>query len=61
MSPITASLTVDVPVRAAYDPWTQFEESPQLVDRTEQVVQVDKARHRPAGAWRGTIGQAGSR
>ena len=41
MSRISESITVDVPVRAAYDQWTQFEEFPRFMDGVEQVVQVD--------------------
>ena len=41
MSEITESIEVDVPVRTAYDQWTQFEEFPRFMDGVESVSQVD--------------------
>jgi uncharacterized membrane protein len=41
MSSIVHSIDVSVPVRAAYDQWTQFEEFPRFMDGVERVVQVD--------------------
>src|SRR5262245_58778460 len=35
------SVTVDVPVRTAYNQWTQFEEFPKFMSGVEQVVQHD--------------------
>jgi uncharacterized membrane protein len=35
------SIDVDVPVRVAYDQWTQFEEFPRFMDGVKQVVQLD--------------------
>jgi len=35
------SIDVNVPVRVAYNQWTQFEEFPQFMEGIEQVVQVD--------------------
>ena len=35
------SVDVDVPVRAAYDQWTQFEEFPRFMEGVERVVQRD--------------------
>ncbi|MBA2755959.1 MAG: SRPBCC family protein [Chloroflexi bacterium] len=35
------SIDVDVPVRAVYDQWTQFEEFPRFMDGVEGVVQAD--------------------
>ncbi|HUP54790.1 MAG TPA: SRPBCC family protein, partial [Methylomirabilota bacterium] len=35
------SVDVDVPVRAAYDQWTQFEEFPRFMEGVESVVQRD--------------------
>ena len=39
MSKIEKSLDVDVPVRVAYDQWTQFESFPQFMDGVESVRQ----------------------
>ena len=41
MSQIIESIDVDVPVRTAYDQWTQFETFPLFMEAVEQVVQVD--------------------
>lgn len=41
MSTIEESIEVEVPVRAAYDQWTQFEEFPQFMEGVEQVAQLD--------------------
>jgi uncharacterized membrane protein len=41
MSKIEHSLDVDVPVRVAYDQWTQFEEFPRFMEGVEQVQQLD--------------------
>ena len=41
MSSITKSIEVNVPVRTAYDQWTQFESFPQFMEGVEQVQQVD--------------------
>ena len=41
MSSIQESVDVNVPVRAVYDQWTQFEEFPQFMDGVESVRQVD--------------------
>ena len=41
MSRFEESITVDVPVRQAYDQWTQFEEFPTFMDGVERVVQLD--------------------
>ena len=35
------SIDVDVPVRVAYDQWTQFEEFPRFMGGVEQVLQLD--------------------
>lgn len=35
------SIEIAVPVRTAYDQWTQFEEFPRFMDGVERVVQVD--------------------
>ncbi len=41
MSQITETLEVDVPVRVAYDQWTQFEAFPKFMDGVDRVIQVD--------------------
>ena len=41
MSQIIESIDVDVPVRVAYDQWTQFEEFPQFMEAVEKVEQLD--------------------
>ena len=41
MSRIESSIDVDVPVRVAYDQWTQFEEFPRFMDGVESVKQLD--------------------
>ena len=40
MSTIEKSINVDVPVRAAYDQWTQFETFPEFMAGVESVRQV---------------------
>ena len=51
MDTIEKSITVDVPVRMAYNQWTQFEEFPQFMEGVEQVQQQgDKDTH-----WRANI------
>ncbi len=41
MSQILESIDVDVPVRTAYDQWTQFEEFPRFMSGVESVKQLD--------------------
>ncbi len=41
MSQIIESIDVDVPVRVAYDQWTQFEEFPKFMEAIEKVEQLD--------------------
>jgi uncharacterized membrane protein len=38
---VTADIEVDVPVRVAYDQWTQFESFPQFMTGVESVRQID--------------------
>ena len=40
MSQIEQSIEVDVPVRTAYDQWTQFEEFPHFMEGVEKITQV---------------------
>ena len=44
MSTIEKSIEVDVPVRTAYDQWTQFETFPQFMEGVESVQQLDDKR-----------------
>ena len=41
MSTIEESITVKVPVRTAYNQWTQFEEFPQFMEHVDEVKQLD--------------------
>ena len=41
MAQITESVDVAVPVRTAYNQWTQFEEFPQFMDGVEEIRQTD--------------------
>jgi uncharacterized membrane protein len=44
MSDVMESVDVAVPVRTAYDQWTQFEEFPRFMDDVDRVEQVDPTR-----------------
>jgi uncharacterized membrane protein len=52
MSTIEKSIDVNVPVRAAYNQWTQFEEFPRFMEGVEQVRQLDDKRLH----WKATVG-----
>ncbi len=41
MSRFESQITVDVPVRVAYDRWTRFEDFPSFMDGVERVQQLD--------------------
>lgn len=41
MSQILESVDVKVPVRTAYDQWTQFEEFPRFMEGVESIRQID--------------------
>jgi len=41
MAKVETSIDVDVPVRVAYDQWTQFEEFPKFMEGVESVTQLD--------------------
>jgi uncharacterized membrane protein len=41
MSRIEERIEVDVPVRVAYDQWTQFESFPEFMDGVDKVEQLD--------------------
>ena len=43
---------IDVPVRAAYNQWTQFEEFPQFMEGIEEVRQLDDTHQH----WRAKVG-----
>ena len=51
MSTIEQSVEVEVPVRTAYDQWTQFEEFPNFMEVVEEVKQVDDVTMH----WRATV------
>ena len=51
MASITESIELDVPVRTAYNQWTQFEEFPSFMDGVERVEQLDDRHLR----WHGEI------
>jgi uncharacterized membrane protein len=44
MAKIEKSIDVHVPVRTAYDQWTQFEEFPRFMEGVEEVRQLDDKR-----------------
>jgi uncharacterized membrane protein len=49
---VIKSIDVEVPVRTAYDQWTQFEEFPRFMEGVEEVRQIDDANLH----WRAEIG-----
>ncbi|MEV4282086.1 SRPBCC family protein [Actinoplanes xinjiangensis] len=44
MSTVTESVDVNVPIRTAYNQWTQFEDFPQFMDGVESIVQIGDRR-----------------
>jgi hypothetical protein len=44
MARVEKTIEVNVPVRTAYDQWTQFEEFPNFMEGVEQVTQLDDKR-----------------
>ena len=52
MATIEKSITVNVPVRTAYNQWTQFEEFPKFMEGVREVKQLDDKRLH----WRAEIG-----
>ena len=44
MSTIEQSIDVEVPVRTAYDQWTQFEEFPRFMEGVEKITQLSDTR-----------------
>jgi uncharacterized membrane protein len=54
MTKVNESIKVEVPVRTAYDQWTQFETFPQFMEGVEEVRQInDTLLH-----WKAKIGGA---
>ena len=51
MSTIEQSVEVNVPVRTAYNQWTQFEDFPRFMEGVEEVKQITDTRLR----WRAEI------
>jgi uncharacterized membrane protein len=51
MSRIIEAIDVNVPVRVAYDQWTQFEDFPKFMEGIDRVVQLDDK----ALEWTATI------
>jgi uncharacterized membrane protein len=41
MSSVTKSIDINVPIRTAYDQWTQFEEFPRFMEGIKSVTQID--------------------
>ena len=41
MSTVEESVEVQVPIRTAYDQWTQFEEFPRFMEGVESITQLD--------------------
>jgi uncharacterized membrane protein len=54
LTTIEQHIDIDVPVRTAYDQWTQFEEFPTFMEGVESVTQVDDTHMR----WVAEIGGA---
>src|SRR5438477_490840 len=52
MPKLKKSIEVDVPVRVAYDQWTQFEEFPSFMEGVQSVQQLDEKRLH----WRVRVG-----
>ena len=51
MATIEKSIDIDVPVRTAYNQWTQFEEFPKFMEGVQEVKQLDDTHMR----WRASI------
>jgi uncharacterized membrane protein len=52
MANIEQSIDIDVPVRTAYNQWTQFEEFPRFMEGVREVRQLDDRRL----LWRAEVG-----
>ena len=51
MGRVEHSIDVKVPIRTAYNQWTQFEEFPRFMDKVEEVRQLDDKRMH----WRASL------
>ena len=51
MANIEQSIDVHVPVRTAYDQWTQFEEFPQFMEGVDEIRQIDDTHQH----WKTTV------
>jgi uncharacterized membrane protein len=51
MATVQESIEVEVPVRTAYNQWTQFEEFPSFMEGVEEVQQLDPTHLR----WRASV------
>ena len=51
MASVQESIDVEVPVRTAYNQWTQFEEFPRFMEGVEEVRQIDDTHLR----WRAKV------
>ena len=61
MNTIEKSIVVDVPVRTAYNQWTQFESFPQFMEGVESVQQQGDKSHALARQHRGQNRRVGCR
>lgn len=52
MSTIEKGIAINVPVQAAYNQWTQFEDFPRFMEGIKQVIQLDDRHLR----WKAEIG-----
>jgi uncharacterized membrane protein len=52
MSQVTESVDVNVPIRVAYDQWTQFETFPEFMEGVESITQVSETRNQ----WKVEVG-----
>ncbi|MEX1104343.1 MAG: SRPBCC family protein, partial [Dehalococcoidia bacterium] len=52
MARVVKTIEVEVPVRTAYNQWTQFEEFPRFMEGIDEVTQVDDRRIH----WKASIG-----
>jgi len=52
MATTKKTIEVEVPIRTAYDQWTQFEDFPRFMDGVESVKQLDDKRLH----WKATVG-----
>jgi uncharacterized membrane protein len=52
MAKVEKSIEIQVPVRTAYDQWTQFESFPEFMEGVKEVRQLDDRRLR----WRAEVG-----